>query len=824
MIDVNRLCSGCMELKADAAGPCPNCGYRPPEAVKGDQALPPFSILAGRYLLGAAIGTGGFGIIYIALDLVDQTKVAVKEFFPAMIARREGLLVMAAEAEAGRYFREAYAGFQKESGLLFQLRGIKSVVSWKNFIEENGTGYLVMEYVPGLTLKQYMRQTRKLFSQSQIMELMRPILLAVGHMHQNGILHRDVSPENLILKPDGTLILIDFGAARKYSLSQEEKLTVILKHGYAPEEQYHYGSHQGLWTDIYACCAVMYQMASGILPQDASDRNKKDLLLPLDEVEGTAVTKAFARIIEKGMTVAAVERYPSVQALLKDLEQAARAVQAVQTVDAGPAPDGGAPAGGARPYADAGQAGGAPQYAPADAARANAALRYADAASAAAGQDNGAPQYTPADAAQFHEAPRYADAASAAVGQDNGAPQYTPADAGQDNGAPPYMPADAAQVHEAPQYTSAEAVKTDGTPGKKRRRLGVWAGVLGAAVAVACAVIFVLLPLLEKAGSSDDYEAASFIFDDLREDGTLWQLCGYEKYTGDMQEDGSRQWELDDQISLEYEFPEDGRCIENVVDAFGDGRSDELITIYNKDGSYSYRSYYFGTSEYQMDGGQYSKIFYNNEGQIQEEVSGEVKDGIFVSAVFKAYEEGQVATKQRMTTDIHADGSYTMESKVINDPEGQETVQVLYRYEYDEDGKVLRRATEHYAQKFSLVESYTYDSYGNILSYRREHTYEGEDGIEEDSTTTYTYDSQGNLQTMVEGRGDDPTITEFTYDSYGNILTVLEYSQNGSISPKYINYFYKEYAHTKGISFNPTGHTSGTTEASLPEITDRNFR
>ena len=158
------------------------------------------------------------------------------------------------------------------------------------------------------------------FSEQKTLELMYPILLAVDAMHRKNVLHRDISPENLILKPDGTLTLIDFGAAREYTLDEDENLTVILKHGYAPDEQYHSGSRQGPWTDLYACCAVMYQMVSGLLPQDAASRRHKDELLPLDEIEGLEVTKGFARAIEKGMTIYATERYASIGKLLSDLD------------------------------------------------------------------------------------------------------------------------------------------------------------------------------------------------------------------------------------------------------------------------------------------------------------------------------------------------------------------------------------------------------------------------------------------------------------------------------------------------------------------------
>ena len=319
MIDVNHLCPGCMGRWEDTGKPCPRCGFSWEMASAGGRELPIFTILAGRYLLGRRIGIGGFGITYLAMDLAEEQVTAIKEFFPTSLASREGLEVAALSGEEGRYFREALRSFRKEADLLSRFTDVPGIVRYRDYVTENGTAYLVMDYIEGTNLRRYMRETGKTFTQEEALGLMRPILLAVDAMHRKNVLHRDISPENLILKPDGTLTLIDFGAAREFSLDEEENLTVILKHGYAPEEQYHSGSRQGPWTDLYACCAVLYQMVSGIQPQDAAARARKDDLLMLDEIEGVQVTERFARSIEKGMTIHATERYASIQALMAEL-------------------------------------------------------------------------------------------------------------------------------------------------------------------------------------------------------------------------------------------------------------------------------------------------------------------------------------------------------------------------------------------------------------------------------------------------------------------------------------------------------------------------
>ena len=319
MIDANHLCPGCMRFWPDPSRPCEHCGFSWENRREEGRCLPVFTILAGKYLLGVKIGAGGFGITYLAMDLNEEIPVAVKEFFPVSLAERDGEQVRALPQEEGRGFREALRSFRREADLMARFCGVEGLAGYRDFVEENGTAYLVMDYIEGPTLKQYMKETCKTFSQQEAQRLMAPVLRAVETMHARQVLHRDISPENLILGPDGKLTLIDFGAALEYSPGEEENLTVILKRGYAPEEQYHTGSRQGPWTDLYACCAVLYQMVSGILPQDAGQRKEKDRLIPLDEIPGVEVTWQFARAIEKGMTVRAVERYPSIRALRKDL-------------------------------------------------------------------------------------------------------------------------------------------------------------------------------------------------------------------------------------------------------------------------------------------------------------------------------------------------------------------------------------------------------------------------------------------------------------------------------------------------------------------------
>lgn len=320
MVDIDKLCPGCMQHLENSNTTCPHCGYPEKRLIVKD-SLPVFSILAGKYLLGTPLGKGGFGITYIAMHLSDEKIVAIKEFFPANLAVRDtdNETVVPADDTKAVYYLTGMKSFSEEGRILYLLSDIEHIVHVAEQIQANNTTYLVMEYVPGISLKKYMKQQQKLFSEQETLTLMQPILIALQAMHQKGILHRDISPENLMLSPDNTLTLIDFGAARTFSRSDDDNLTVILKRGYAPEEQYHSNSRQGPWTDLYAVCAVMYQMLTGILPQEASARAEEDHLTPISRIEGLSLSPSTCAALEKGLQMDPMERYPDIGALMKVL-------------------------------------------------------------------------------------------------------------------------------------------------------------------------------------------------------------------------------------------------------------------------------------------------------------------------------------------------------------------------------------------------------------------------------------------------------------------------------------------------------------------------
>ena len=331
MKNPEMLCLGCMEELSHPGEICKKCGFDRTEYERrrSIRALPSYTILAGKYLLGRVLGEGGFGITYLAWDLNRECRVAIKEYFPGSLAardtrsgREEELTVLTGEKT--EYYRIGLKNFAEEGKNLLRFQELPGIVSVRDFFQDNGTAYLVMEYVEGVNLKQYMRMHYEQngeeapMSEQEVLQMMRPLFRALGEIHKAGIVHRDISPENIIRGQDGKITLIDFGAARAATGSETKSLTIMLKHGYAPPEQYQSHGKQGPWTDIYAICATMYHMLTGRLPIESIDRVFHDEL-PTVQTMNPAISGNVSQVIEKGMAIRWEERYQSVEEMQKIL-------------------------------------------------------------------------------------------------------------------------------------------------------------------------------------------------------------------------------------------------------------------------------------------------------------------------------------------------------------------------------------------------------------------------------------------------------------------------------------------------------------------------
>ena len=266
-------------------GVCPHCGYDINTPPTHSNHLKPGTMIAGRYLIGKALGSGGFGITYIAWDSLNSKAVAIKEFLPGVFAYRvPGQNSVAAyNKDSEEKFRTGISKTIEESNTLARFNSVDGVVDVYNCVEANGTVYIVMEYLEGKTLKQELK-THGNYTFDAALSIMAPILNALYQIHESGIIHRDISPDNIFLCNDGTVRLIDFGAARMALNDDRKSLSVILKRGYAPKEQYFTNAKQGPWTDVYATAATFYRMLTGIVPQESLERETQDALIPPSEL------------------------------------------------------------------------------------------------------------------------------------------------------------------------------------------------------------------------------------------------------------------------------------------------------------------------------------------------------------------------------------------------------------------------------------------------------------------------------------------------------------------------------------------------------------
>ena len=311
-----KYCAFCMEVISEDMEPCPHCGRAP----RGEPALPhqlsPGTVLSSRYLVGAVLGEGGFGITYIGRDLNLDVRVAIKEYYPSGFVNRnhthsENVTANTGEPEA--IFDKGKDSFLKEARILAKFSKEPGIVGVRDFFKENNTAYIIMDFLEGVTLKTWLEQRGKIPA-DQILSLMKPIMTALSNIHKQGLIHRDISPDNIMLMKDGSLKLLDFGAARTMSGLDEKSLSVMLKPGYAPEEQYRSKGMQGPWTDIYALCATIYKCISGVALDDALQRVFGDETKAPSEL-GAQITPAQETALLKGIAVLQKNRFQSIDEL-----------------------------------------------------------------------------------------------------------------------------------------------------------------------------------------------------------------------------------------------------------------------------------------------------------------------------------------------------------------------------------------------------------------------------------------------------------------------------------------------------------------------------
>lgn len=315
-MELEKLCTNCM-LASIENGVCPRCGM-PFEnnRMRDMRTLPARYMLHGRYYIGKVLGTGGFGVTYLAYDCRENARVAVKELFPSKDAVREqetcSISILRGQEE---YFAHVRQRFMDEARILYRFQSSPDVVDVYQLFEENNTAYYVMEYLEGTDLKHFLLSRGRL-EWEKLSVYVSMILKTLNTLHGKNLIHRDISPDNIFLTKDGRAVLIDFGSVRCYSNSGG--FTTFLKECFAPLEQYREHGKQGPWTDIYSFSITMYFALSGVMPPKAPERIQNDRTAPLSKL-CPSVPAHVAQAITKGMAVRQEERFQTVRELAKEL-------------------------------------------------------------------------------------------------------------------------------------------------------------------------------------------------------------------------------------------------------------------------------------------------------------------------------------------------------------------------------------------------------------------------------------------------------------------------------------------------------------------------
>ncbi len=305
-----KRCMRCMKEYGDTFDVCPNCGYVENTPPKEIYFLTPGTVLHNRFIVGTSVGAGGFGIVYKAWDINLEKVVAIKEFFPISYANRApGTTVLNVLPKMKSiYFREL-SRFLDEARYLAKFSSHPNILNVYSFFEENNTAYIEMEYLEGKSYKDSIREQGGTVSQETAINVTIAILGALKEIHKEGIIHRDISPDNIFICSDGRIKLMDFGAAR-LSKQDAEGMTIILKPGYAPPEQYQNKSRQGVYTDIYAVGAVLYNSLTGVKAEESTNRLIQDNLKSPRELD-ESISENLSNTIMRAMALLPDLRFQS---------------------------------------------------------------------------------------------------------------------------------------------------------------------------------------------------------------------------------------------------------------------------------------------------------------------------------------------------------------------------------------------------------------------------------------------------------------------------------------------------------------------------------
>ncbi len=311
--DIRSICLHCFATVNPKTRICPRCGKHADEQSPAG-ALPMRTVLSGRYLISAPLGRGGFGITYKGYDMYTSSVVAIKEFFPKGYTKRlpNTTVVELGTVENAKVFNYWLTAFIQEAKVLTSIKHLDGIVSIYDFFLTNNTAYIIMEYLNGMSLHRFINGRGGKLHMTETLNIMRPVIETLLRLHQHGVIHKDISPENIQIVDNRIIKLIDFGAASIYT-QNIQKPFFVLKKGYSPLELYTQGGSQGPWTDIYELGSTIYTCLVGNPPPEATERRVTDKIVPPSQL-GVKIQPVREKSLLKALSVYPKDRYSNIAA------------------------------------------------------------------------------------------------------------------------------------------------------------------------------------------------------------------------------------------------------------------------------------------------------------------------------------------------------------------------------------------------------------------------------------------------------------------------------------------------------------------------------
>lgn len=314
-----KLCMGCMKNIEDHITQCPYCGYDESVLRQESYYLDPGTIIGGKYIVGRVIKYGGYTISYLGMDAEKNRKVMIKEYLPSDFSTRSDgeKEVTIYSGDAAEQYEQGLTAFLNEANRIQQLDHVAVIEKIYDCVAENDTGYVISEYVEGQTMNEVLDRG-KVFSPAEAKDVISQILIGLNQVHPLNIIHCNISPETIMFTNDGGIKLLDFGATRYVTTANSKSLAILLKQGYAPEEQYRSRGERGPWTDVYALAAVMYRMITGNVPVESVDRALQDELKEPSRL-GIEIPQNMENALMNALNIYQKDRTPSADAFLREL-------------------------------------------------------------------------------------------------------------------------------------------------------------------------------------------------------------------------------------------------------------------------------------------------------------------------------------------------------------------------------------------------------------------------------------------------------------------------------------------------------------------------